>query len=43
MDSPAREIDIELNDVQFLMLVFDGKNVLGNWADAHVINEAESD
>jgi hypothetical protein len=32
-----------LNDVQCLMLVFDGKDVLGNWADARVINEAESD
>jgi alpha-galactosidase len=42
-DSPAKEIDIELNDVQCLMLVFDGKDVLGYWADAHVINEAESD
>ncbi|GAH58692.1 unnamed protein product, partial [marine sediment metagenome] len=42
-DSPAKEIDIELNDVQCLMLVFNGKDVLGNWADAHVINEAESD
>ena len=39
-DSPAKEIDIELNDVQCLMLVFDGKDVLGNWADARVINEA---
>ncbi len=42
-DSPAREIDIELNGVQCLMLVFDGKDVLGNWADARVINETESD
>jgi len=42
-DSPAKEIDIELNDAQCLMLVFDGKDVLGNWADARVINEAESD
>jgi hypothetical protein len=42
-DSPAKEIDIELKDVQCLMLVFDGKEVLGNWADACVINEAESD
>ena len=33
-DSPAREIDIELKDVRCLMLVFNGKNVLGNWADA---------
>ncbi|MHC4425944.1 MAG: NPCBM/NEW2 domain-containing protein [Planctomycetota bacterium] len=42
-DSPAKGIDIELNDVQCLMLVFDGEDVLGNWADAHVIDEAESD
>ncbi len=42
-ESPAREINIELKDVQCLMLVFDGKNVLGNWGDAHVINNAESD
>ncbi|GAF73380.1 unnamed protein product, partial [marine sediment metagenome] len=41
-DSPAREIDIELKDVDCLMLVFDGKDVLGNWADARVINEAEN-
>jgi len=42
-DSPAKEIDIELNDVQCLMLVFDGEDVLGNWANARVINESESD
>jgi hypothetical protein len=42
-DSPAKEIDIELTDVQCLMLVFDGKDVLGNWGDARVINESESD
>jgi len=42
-NSPAQEIDIELNDVQCLMLVFDGKNVFGSWADARVINESEND
>ena len=42
-DSPPRGIDIELKDVYCLMLVFDGKEVLGNWADACVINEADSD
>jgi len=42
-DSPAKQINIELHDVQCLMLVFDGKEVLGNWADARVINESESD
>jgi hypothetical protein len=36
-ESPAREIDIELNNVQCLMLVFDGKEVLGHWAAARVI------
>jgi alpha-galactosidase len=35
--SPAKEIDVALKDVQCLMLVFDGKNALGNWADAHVV------
>ena len=43
VDSPAKEIDIKLNDVQCLMLVFDGKDVRGNWADARVINEVEHD
>ncbi|MCP5516924.1 MAG: NPCBM/NEW2 domain-containing protein [Verrucomicrobiales bacterium] len=38
-DSPAKEIDIELRDVQCLMLVFDGDKSLGNWADARVIAE----
>ncbi len=42
-DSPPRGIDIELKDVYCLMLVFDGKEVLGNWADACVINDADSD
>ena len=41
-DSPAKGIDIELKNVQCLMLVFDGKDVLGNWADASVINEGEN-
>jgi len=35
-DSPAKAIDVALTDVQCLMLVFDGKDVLGNWADARV-------
>ena len=39
----AKEIDIELNNVQCLMLVFDGKDVPGHWADARVIHEAEND
>lgn len=36
-DSPAKKIDIEIKDVQCLMLVFNGEDALGNWADAHVI------
>jgi len=42
-DSPAKEIDVTVKDVQCLMLVFDGKNALGNWADARVINGSLSD
>ena len=42
-DSPAKEIDIELKDVSCLMLVFDGDEVLGNWADARVISKSEGD
>ena len=38
-DSAPREIDIELKDVQCLMLVFEGKEALGNWADARVLDE----
>jgi len=37
-NSPAQQIDVELKDVLCLMLVFEGKNVLGNWADARVID-----
>ncbi len=36
-DTPAKTVDIGLKDVQCLMLVFDGEEVLGNWADARVI------
>ena len=38
-DSAPKEIDIELEDVQCLMLVFDGRGALGTWADARVIDE----
>jgi alpha-galactosidase len=38
-DSPAKEIDIELKNVQVLMLVFEDDDVLGNWADARVISD----
>jgi len=41
-DSPPKGIDIELKDVYCLMLVFDGDKALGNWADARVINKAQS-
>ena len=41
--SPAKEIDIELKDVQCLMLVFDGDKSLGNWANTRVIAESKSD
>lgn len=42
-ESPAKEIDIELDNVRCLMLVFQGKDVLGNWAEARVLNEAFSE
>jgi alpha-galactosidase len=42
-DSPAREIDIEVKGVQCLMLVFEGDEVLGNWADARVISQSKTD
>ena len=42
-DSPAKEIDIALKDVQCLMLVFDGDSSFGNWADARVIVESKSE
>jgi alpha-galactosidase len=37
-DSPAQQIDLTLRDVECLMLVFEGNDVLGNWADARVIS-----
>jgi len=40
-NSPAKEIDIGLKDVQCLMLVFDGNKSLGNWADARVFAESK--
>lgn len=42
-NSPAKQIDVELKDVQCLMLAFDGKGAFGNWADARVINEGVGD
>jgi len=42
-DAPAKTIDVELTNVQCLMLVFEGKNALGNWADARVVNESKGD
>ena len=38
-NSPAKEIDIELKNVQCLMLFFEGDEVLGNWAGARVISD----
>ena len=38
-ESPAKEIDIELDNVPCLMLVFQGKDVLGHWAGARVVSE----
>jgi len=35
-DSQPKTVDIELNNVRTLMLVFDGDDVLGNWADVFV-------
>lgn len=40
-DSEPKEIDIELEGVQCLMLVFTGKEALGTWAEARVISEAK--
>jgi alpha-galactosidase len=42
-DSPAKEVNIELKDVHCLMLVFDGNEAFGNWADVLVISESKSD
>jgi len=42
-ESSPKEIDIALKGVQCLMLVFDGNNALGNWADARVFNESGGD
>lgn len=36
-DSEALDIDINISDVQCLMLVFEGKDAFGNWAEARVI------
>jgi len=41
VDSPAKDIDIALKDVDCLMLVFEGKDAQGTWADAQVIDEDE--
>jgi hypothetical protein len=38
-DTPAKAIDVALTEVQCLMLVFDGKEALGNWVDARVISQ----
>jgi alpha-galactosidase len=36
-DSPAKVIDIDVKEVKCLMLVFEGEDVLGNWADAAAV------
>ncbi len=41
-DSPPKTVDIDVSEVNVLMLVFDGKHVTGNWADAKVISKHES-
>ena len=42
-DSPGKEIDVELENVRCLMLVFEGKDALGNWANACVVRGSVSD
>ncbi len=39
VDSPAKQVDLELKDVQCLMLVFQGEEAMGNWGEARVIND----
>ena len=38
-DSSARAVDIDITGVQCLMLVFEGKDAFGNWAEARVIGQ----
>ena len=38
-DSPAKNIDLDVKGVKCLLLVFEGRNVLGNWANALAIVE----
>ncbi|MBN2137196.1 MAG: NPCBM/NEW2 domain-containing protein [Sedimentisphaerales bacterium] len=42
-ESDPKKIDIQLENVQCLMLVFEGKDVIGNWGDARAINESSGD
>lgn len=39
--SNAIDVDVDLSGVQCLMLVFEGKDALGNWADARVIRDGD--
>ena len=39
-DSAAVDIDIDISGVQCLMLVFEGKDAFGNWANARVIGHS---
>ena len=36
-DTPAKSIDLDVKYIDCLLLVFEGENVLGNWADARII------
>jgi hypothetical protein len=38
-ESAPQEIDIDLKDIDCLMLVFEGENAVGNWAEARVIRK----
>ena len=38
-DSPAKEVDIQVEDVECLMLVFYGDDISALWADAQVISK----
>ncbi len=35
-DSPAKEIDLDVTEVDCLMLVFEGDKIPANWANARV-------
>jgi len=37
-DSSAKDVDLDVSGVECLLLIFEGENVLGDWADARAIN-----